>query len=126
MGAFKNRLDVACIMATIDFATPLLGDFATHLGIAFGETIGWFVAHLIIVGIAVILVQSLRNAPLLVNRFEINSNRIANFIGYGIFFIIQIQIFISFSFPTTGAIFTAAASTLLWKWTFETLTPTDV
>jgi hypothetical protein len=126
MGAFKNRLDVAWIMATIDFATPLLGDFATHLEIAFGATMGWFVGHLIIVAIVVILIQSLRNGSLLVNRFEINSNRITNFIGYGIFFIIQYQIFISFSFPISGAFFTAAASTLLWKWTFETLTPTNV
>ncbi len=126
MGAFKNRLYVAWIMATIDFASPLLGDFAAHLEIAFGETIGWIVSHLIVLAIVVILIQALRNASLLANRFEINSNRIANFIGYGIFFIIQYQIFISFTFPTSGALITAAASTLVWKWTFETLTPIDV
>ena len=113
-------------MATVDFATPLLGDFSTQLELAFGTTFGWIAGHLIIVAFLVIIIQSLRNASLLANRFEINSNRIVNLIGYTIFFLIQVQIFISFSFPTSGAIITAASSTILWKWTFEILTPTDV
>ena len=113
-------------MATIDFASPLLGDFSIHLENAFGPTFGWLFGHLIILAILGILIQSLRNAPLLIREFEITSNFIANFIGYGIFFVVQYQIFLSFSFPVTGALVTAISSTLLWKLTFDTLTPSGV
>ena len=113
-------------MATVDFATPLLGDFSTQLEIAFGPTFGWLVGHLIILGIIAILIQSLRNTSLLTKNLEISSNKIKNFIGYGIAFLIQYQFFVTFSFPISGAIITAISSTLLWKWTFDVLTPTNV
>ncbi|MBA45055.1 MAG: hypothetical protein CMB31_00510 [Euryarchaeota archaeon] len=113
-------------MATVDFATPLLGDFSTQLEIAFGSTFGWLVGHLIILGIIAILIQSLRNTSLLTKNLEISSNKIKNFIGYGIAFLIQYQLFVTFSFPISGAIITAISSTLLWKWTFDVLTPTNV
>tara|TARA_B100000214_G_C23931092_1_gene610797 strand:- start:479 stop:820 length:342 start_codon:yes stop_codon:yes gene_type:complete len=113
-------------MATVDFATPLLGDFSTQLEIAFGPTFGWLVGHLIILGIIAILIQSLRNTSLLTKNLEISSNKIKNFIGYGIAFLIQYQLFVTFSFPISGAIITAISSTLLWKWTFDVLTPTNV
>jgi biotin transporter BioY len=113
-------------MATVDFATPLLGDFSTQLEIAFGPTFGWLVGHLIILGIIAILIQSLRNTSLLTKNLEISSNKIKNFVGYGIAFLIQYQLFVTFSFPISGAIITAISSTLLWKWTFDVLTPTNV
>ena len=113
-------------MATVDFATPLLGDFSTQLGIAFGATFGWLVGHLIILGIIAIIIQSLRNTSLLTKNLELSSNKIKNFIGYSIAFLIQYQLFVTFSFPISGAIITAISSTLLWKWTFDVLTPTNV
>jgi len=113
-------------MATVDLATPLLGDFSTQLDLAFGSTVGWIFGHLIILGIVTILIQSLRKTTVLTKNFEISSSTITNFIGYGIAFLIQYQIFITFSFPISGAIITAATSTLLWKWTFDILTPTNV
>ena len=113
-------------MATVDFATPLLGDFSTQLGIAFGPTFGWLIGHLIILGIIAIIIQSLRNTSLLTKNLELSSNKIKNFIGYGIAFLIQYQLFVTFSFPISGAIITAISSTLLWKWTFDVLTPTNV
>ena len=113
-------------MATVDLATPLLGDFSTQLDVAFGPTFGWIFGHLIVLGMAGILIQSMRKTSLLSKNFEISSAKITNFIGYSIAFIIQYQIFITFSFPVSGAIITAITSTLLWKWTFDILTPTDV
>ncbi len=113
-------------MATVDFATPLLGDFSTQLGIAFGPTFGWLIGHLIILGIIAIIIQSLRNTSLLTKNLELSSNKIKNFIGYSIAFLIQYQLFVTFSFPISGAIITAISSTLLWKWTFDVLTPTNV
>ena len=113
-------------MATIDLATPLLGDFSTQLGVAFGPTFGWILGHLIIIGMAGILIQSLRKTTILSKNFEITSAKTTNFIGYSVAFIIQYQIFITFSFPVSGAIITAITSTLLWKWTVDILTPTDV
>ncbi len=113
-------------MATVDFATPLLGDFSTQLGIAFGPTFGWLIGHLIILGIIAIIIQSLRNTSLLTTNLELSSNKIKNFIGYSIVFLIQYQLFVTFSFPISGAIITAISSTLLWKWTFDVLTPTNV
>ena len=113
-------------MATVDFATPLLGDFSTQLGIAFGPTFGWLIGHLIILGIIAIIIQSLRNTSLLTKNLELSSNKIQNFIGYGIAFLIQYQLFVTFSFPISGAIITAISSTLLWKWTFDVLTPTNI
>ena len=113
-------------MATVDFATPLLGDFSTQLGIAFGPTFGWLIGHLIILGIIAIIIQSLRNTSLLTKNLELSSNKIKNFIGYGIAFLIQYQLFVTFSFPISGAIITAISSTLLWKWTFDVLTPTNI
>lgn len=113
-------------MATVDFATPLLGDFSTQLGIAFGPTFGWLIGHLIILGIIAIIIQSLRNTSLLTKNLELSSNKIKNFIGYSIVFLIQYQLFVTFSFPISGAIITAISSTLLWKWTFDVLTPTNV
>jgi len=113
-------------MATVDLASPLLGGFSTQLEIAFGPTFGWIAGHLLILTVLAILIQSIRNSDLLVKNFEITSNKMSNFIGYSIFFAIQYQIFITFSFPISGAIITALSSTLLWKWTFEILTPTDV
>ena len=113
-------------MATVDLATPLLGDFSTQLDVAFGSTFGWVFGHLIILGMAGILLQSMRKTSLLTKNFDISSTKITNFIGYSIATIIQYQIFIAFSFPVSGAIITAITSTLLWKWTFDVLTPTDV
>ncbi|MEC7142204.1 MAG: hypothetical protein VXW30_01320 [Candidatus Thermoplasmatota archaeon] len=113
-------------MATVDLATPLLGDFGTQLDVAFGPTFGWIFGHLIILGIVGVLIQSMRKTTLLTKNFDITSAKITNFIGYSIAFIIQYQIFVTFSFPVTGAIITAITSTLLWKWTFDILTPTDV
>ena len=72
------------------------------------------------------LILSMRKTSLLTKNFDISSAKITNFIGYSIATIIQYQIFIAFSFPVSGAIITAVTSTLLWKWTFDILTPTDV
>ena len=84
-------------MATVDLATPLLGDFSTQLDVAFGSTLGWIFGHLIILGMAGILIQSMRKTSLLSKNFDISSAKITNFIGYSIAFIIQYQIFITFS-----------------------------
>ncbi|MFL2976330.1 MAG: hypothetical protein ACJZ49_02135 [Candidatus Thalassarchaeaceae archaeon] len=113
-------------MATVDLATPLLGDFSNQLELAFGPTFGWFFGHLIILGMIAIIIQTMRKTTLLTKNFDISSAKITNFIGYSIATIIQYQIFITFSFPVSGAIITAITSTLLWKWTFDVLTPTDV
>lgn len=113
-------------MASVDLATPILGEFGTQLDVAFGPSLGWFFGHLIILGIGGVLVQSMRKTTLLTKNFDISSAKVTNFIGYSIAFIIQYQIFIAFSFPVSGAIITAITSTLLWKWTFDILTPTDV
>ena len=37
-------------MATVDLATPLLGDFSTQLDVAFGSTFGWIFGHFLIFG----------------------------------------------------------------------------
>ena len=113
-------------MATVDLAAALLGDFSNQLETAFGPTFGWIIGHLIIIGMVGILIQSFRKTNLLRKNFEISSAKVTNFIGYSIAIIFQYQIFIAFSFPVSGAIITAVTSTLLWKWTFDILTPTDV
>ena len=71
-------------MATVDLATPLLGDFGTQLDVAFGSTFGWIFGHLIVLGMAGILIQSMRKTSLLSKNFEISSAKITIIIINGI------------------------------------------
>ena len=112
-------------MATFDPASMVFGGFTDQLDAAFGSSIGWFVGNLLLHAVVFGLIQALRNAFDMVEYFEITNVKITSWIGYTIATIIQHMIFISFGFPFIGAFVTAISSTLLWKWTFDTLTPTD-
>ncbi len=112
-------------MAPFDPATMVFGGFADQLDAAFGTSMGWIIGNLLLLVVAFGLIQALRNASDLIRYFEITNAKLTSWIGYTIATIIQHLIFISFGFPFIGAFLTAVSSTLLWKWTFDTLTPTD-
>ena len=112
-------------MATFDPATMVFGGFADQLDAAFGASMRWFIGILLVLIIAFGLIQALRNASDLIRYFEITNAKLTSWFGYTIATIIQHLIFISFGFPFIGAFLTAVSSTLLWKWAFDTLTPTD-
>ena len=112
-------------MATFDPASMVFGGFANQIDAAFGSSMGWIIGNLLLLVVVFGLIQAIRNALDLVKFFEITNTKVTSWIGYTIATIIQHLIFISFGFPFIGAFLTAISSTLLWKWTFDTLTPTD-
>ena len=112
-------------MATFDPASMVFGSFADQIDAAFGSSMGWIIGNLLLAAVVFGLIQMIRNASDITKHFEITNKKITSWIGYTIATIVQHLIFISFGFPFIGAFLTAISSTLLLKWTLDTLTPTD-
>ena len=121
----QESANIRQFMATFDPASMVFGSFAGQIDAAFGSSMGWIVGNLLLLVVVFGLIQAIRNSFQIIEHFEITNSKITSWIGYTIATIIQHMIFFSFGFPFIGAFLTAISSTLLWKWTFDTLTPTD-
>jgi hypothetical protein len=101
----------------IDIASIILGEFQDDLVSAFGNSLGWAMGHLILVGIAGLLVLGLRQREHIINHSGFGRKQASDIISTLFLTILLFYIYTStFEFDPTASVAISVASSLSLRW----------
>ena len=100
-----------------DLASTLLGSFQDDLVSVFGDSVGWFVGHAILLMTLVALVIAIRERDHIINHSGIGRREALDF---GTFLLLTLALFFFYSsvsgFPFAPSLAIGAASALFLRW----------
>ena len=106
----------------IDIASMVLGGFQDDLVLAFGDSMGWAVGHLILVTIAGLVVLGLRERDHIVNHSGMGRKQASDGMATLILAILLYYIYAStFEFDPTASVAISVTSALSLRWVVTVL-----
>ena len=112
---FKNILAPASFVR--DLASTILGSFQNDLVSVFGESIGWFVGHVILLATLIGMVFAIRERDHVINHSGIGRSQA---IDLGVFLLLTLVLFYFYAtvcgFASDPSLILGATSSLFLRW----------
>lgn len=104
-------------MPMVDIAAPVLGGFQDSIVGAFGATAGWWVGHLLVVGILTLSVVALQNRHHISNHSGFGRSTLMDAAATLVLTAVQYSVFTaSFGWPDGVSLTLSLISTLAFRW----------
>jgi len=104
-------------MPMVDMASPVLGGFQDSIVDAFGSTAGWWVGHLLVVGVLALSVVALQNRHHIANHSGFGRSTLMDATSTLALTAVQYSVFTgTFAWPEGVSLALAAICTLTLRW----------
>lgn len=103
----------------VNLAAPVLGDIYGLMVAALGDTVGWWVGHLALVGLLALIAWAVRNHEEIRHGFELSTMKVWSIIVVILVTVGQYWLYqTALGFPASGAFLTALSVSgyLFWQW----------
>ena len=106
----------------VDVATLILRGFQDDIVLVFGETVGWLIGHLILLGALALAVVAVRERDHIINHSGFDRNAIWDALAVVILTLVQYVLFTStFGLDSEASLALAAVSSISIRWLIRVL-----